>query len=61
MRIKGEYTRGLENGKVKWNNVSIAMAMQRDAEFPAGTPESETFWELTGPEVIELDQSTVKF
>jgi hypothetical protein len=38
MRVKGEYTRGLENGKVKWNNCSVAMAMQRDAEFPAGTP-----------------------
>ena len=38
MRVKGEYTRGLGNGNVKWNNVSIAMAMSRDAEFPAGTP-----------------------
>ncbi len=38
MRVKGEYTRGLDNGKVKWNNVSIAMATQRDAEFPAGNP-----------------------
>jgi hypothetical protein len=38
MRVKGEYTRGLGNGTVKWNNVSIAMAMSRDAEFPAGTP-----------------------
>jgi hypothetical protein len=36
MRVKGEYTRGLENGKVKWNNVSIAMGMSRDAEFTAG-------------------------
>jgi len=38
MRVKGEYTRGLGNGTVKWNNVSIAMAMSRDAEFTAGTP-----------------------
>jgi len=38
MRVKGEYTRGLEKGKAKWNNVSIAMAMTRDAEFPAGNP-----------------------
>ncbi len=36
MRVKGEYTRGLENGKAKWNNVTIAIAMQRDADFPAG-------------------------
>lgn len=38
MRVKGEYTRGLENGKAKWNNVTIAMAMTRDAEFPNGNP-----------------------
>lgn len=38
MRVKGEYTRGLENGIVKWNNCTIAMAMNRDTEFPAGTP-----------------------
>ncbi len=38
MRVKGEYTRGLGNGNVKWNNVSFAMAMQREAEFPAGAP-----------------------
>jgi hypothetical protein len=38
MRVKGEYTRGLENGKVKWNNCSVAMAMTLDAEFPAGAP-----------------------
>jgi hypothetical protein len=38
MRVKGEYTRGLENGKVKWNKCTIAMAMSRDAEFPVGTP-----------------------
>ena len=38
MRVKGQYTRGLENGKAKWNNVTIAMAMTRDAEFPNGNP-----------------------
>jgi hypothetical protein len=38
MRVKGEYTRGFEKGKAKWNNVTIAMAMTREAEFPAGNP-----------------------
>jgi hypothetical protein len=38
MRVKGEYTRGLESGKAKWNNVTISMAMTRDAEFPQGNP-----------------------
>lgn len=38
MRVKGEYTRGLADGKAKWNNVSIAIALTRDAEFPKGNP-----------------------
>lgn len=36
MRVKGEYTCGLENGKVKWNNVSVATSMLREGAFPAG-------------------------
>ncbi len=36
MRVKGEYTRGYENGKAKWNNVTVAMSMARDGEFPQG-------------------------
>ncbi len=39
MRVKGEYTRGLAGGKVKWNNVSVATSVQRDGDFPQG----ETF------------------
>lgn len=37
-QVYGEYTRGLPNGKVKWNNVTLAtsMSMGRDAEFPEG-------------------------
>ena len=38
MRVKGEYTRGLPDDNVKWNNVSVAMAMSRDAEFSEGSP-----------------------
>lgn len=37
-RVKGEYTRGLEDNKVKWNNVSVATAMSREAEFQNETP-----------------------
>ena len=36
-RVRGEYTRGLDNGKVKWNNVTVAMSMQRNADFSSGT------------------------
>ena len=38
MRIKGEYTRGLPDGKVKWNNVSVAMSMSVNDDFTAGAP-----------------------
>lgn len=37
-RIKGEYTRGLPGDLVKWNNVTVAMAMARNVEFAPGTP-----------------------
>ena len=37
-QIKGEYTRGLPGDQVKWNNVTVAMAMARNAEFAPGTP-----------------------
>jgi hypothetical protein len=38
IRIKGEYTRGLPGDLVKWNNVTVAMAMARNAEFGKGDP-----------------------
>lgn len=38
MRIKGEYTRGLPDGKVKWNNVTVATSTQPDGDFPEGEP-----------------------
>ena len=38
-RVYGEYTRGLKDGTVKWNNVSFSMSMSpdRDAAFPSGS------------------------
>ena len=38
IRIKGDYTRGLPDEQVKWNNVSVAMSMSRNDEFNAGSP-----------------------
>jgi hypothetical protein len=35
-RVQGEYTRGLENNEVKWNDVTVAMSSERDGEYPAG-------------------------
>lgn len=36
MQVKGEYTRGLPDGMVKWNNVTVAMSMQSATDFSAG-------------------------
>lgn len=36
IRIIGEYTRGLEDGFVKWNNVYIANSDNQEGEFPKG-------------------------
>jgi hypothetical protein len=36
-KITGEYTRGLENGNVMWNNVSIANSNKADGPFTEGT------------------------
>jgi len=35
-QVSGEYTRGLDNGYVKWNNVRIAVSNQLNGEFPEG-------------------------
>lgn len=35
-RVYGEYTRALPEGKVRWNNVSIAQAVGFDDPFPEG-------------------------
>jgi hypothetical protein len=43
MRVSGDYTRGLEGGKVKWNNVYVANANQLDQSFPQG--EKQEFME----------------
>ncbi len=37
-RIRGEYTRGLPGDSVKWNHVTVAMSMARNAGFAPGTP-----------------------
>lgn len=38
MRIQGEYTNGLKNGQVKWNNVTMVTTNQPEAELPDGSP-----------------------
>lgn len=36
-RVSGDYTRGLPDGKVRWNNVRIAQTKNASATFPEGT------------------------
>lgn len=36
VKVTGDYTRGLENGKVSWNNVSISNSNQADEPFKEG-------------------------
>lgn len=40
IQICGEYTRGLENGMVRWNKVSVTQSLStdRNANFPEATP-----------------------
>ena len=37
IRVSGDYTRGLENGNVMWNNVSISNSGNADEPFKEGT------------------------
>jgi len=39
-RVTGEYTRGLPDRKVRWNNVRIAKATTSDQLFPEGVPQT---------------------
>ena len=43
MRVSGDYTRGMEGGQVKWNNVYVAYANQLEESFPQG--EKQEFME----------------
>ena len=39
-RVSGDYTRGLPDGKVQWDNVRIAQAAGLDDAFPEGEPQN---------------------
>jgi hypothetical protein len=36
MQVRGIYTRGLENGNVRWNKVTISQSSTKDQPFPEG-------------------------
>ncbi len=55
MRITGEYTRGLENGYAKWNNVRIANSQNLNEAFPEGEKKSvmENFTYLPSGDITD--------
>jgi len=59
-QVYGEYTRGLPDGKVKWNNVSLAMSlsMNRNAKFTQKIPIAymEDFSYLPGEDMIKAEK-----
>lgn len=57
-QVYGEYTRGLEDGKVKWNNVSFAQSMNREADFQESTPIDymEDFTYEPGEDMIKAEK-----
>ena len=58
MQVKGEFTRGLEGGKVKWNRVSVAMSMQPEGVYPEGEllEYMENFMYVPSEEMIQPEK-----
>lgn len=59
-QVCGDYTRGLEGGKVRWNNVSFAQSNlpDREAEFPEPTPVNymENFTYLPNEDMLKAEK-----
>ncbi len=54
-KVTGDYTRGLGNGLVKWNNVWISNSDKFSEPFPAGTKQEyiENFEYIPSPKMLE--------
>ncbi|TAL74319.1 MAG: hypothetical protein EPN88_03915 [Bacteroidetes bacterium] len=61
IKVSGDYTRGLENGNVQWNNVSIANSGKADEPFKEGTKQDymENFKYVPSPKMV-LDKDAFK-
>ncbi|WP_340111443.1 hypothetical protein [Maribellus mangrovi] len=59
-QICGDYTRGLEGGKVKWNNVSFSQSNSpdRNAKFPSPSPVAymENFTYLPNEDMLKAEK-----
>jgi hypothetical protein len=56
-KVSGEYTRGLENGFVKWNNILVSGSNDFKAPFPAGTRQEymENIKYVPSPKMLDAD------
>jgi len=56
-QVKGTYTRGLENGKVSWKDVTIAQASKLEQSFPEGAKQGymENFMYNPSDNMINTD------
>lgn len=59
-RVMGEYTRGLKDGTVKWNKVSIAQGKTRDGGYEKAMPQPymEDFTYFPSDKLIEAEAFT---
>lgn len=55
IKVSGDYTRGLENGNVLWNNVSISNSSNADEPFKEGTKQDymENFKYIPSVKMVE--------
>jgi hypothetical protein len=55
IKVSGDYTRGLENGNVLWNNVSISNSSNADEPFKEGTKQDymENFRYVPSAKMVE--------
>jgi hypothetical protein len=56
-KISGDYTRGLENGLVSWNNIFISSSSDFSKPFPSGSKQDymENFKYVPSPEMLKAD------
>ncbi len=56
-KVTGDYTRGLENGFVKWNNIYISTSNNFSEPFPAGTNQEymENIKYVPSPKMLDAE------
>jgi len=56
-KVSGDYTRGLENGFVTWNNINISASNKFSEPFPAGTKQQymENIKYVPSPKMLDTE------